>query len=62
MAEDLKKGNIFTTFKEEMDSFVDNAINWRLRNGAQCYGKRKNSFYGIRTNRKEGSQRLRQQG
>jgi len=41
-----KKGNIFTAFKEEMDSFVDDAINRRLGAGAQYYGKRKSSFYG----------------
>mmetsp|Transcript_26467 Transcript_26467/g.52725 ORF Transcript_26467/g.52725 Transcript_26467/m.52725 type:complete len:161 (-) Transcript_26467:150-632(-) len=41
-----KKGNFFTNFKDELDSFVDDAINRRLGNGAQYYGKRKSSFYG----------------
>jgi len=41
-----KKGNFFSNFKDELDSFVDDAINRRLGNGAQYYGKRKSAFYG----------------
>jgi hypothetical protein len=40
-----KKG-FFGKFFEELDSFVDDATNRRLGNGAAFYGKRKSAFYG----------------
>lgn len=40
-----KKG-FLGKFFEELDSFVDDATNRRLGNGAAFYGKRKSAFYG----------------
>jgi hypothetical protein len=41
-----KKKGFFSNFFDELDSFVDDATNRRLGNGAAFYGKRKSSFYG----------------
>ena len=44
-----KKGGFFgavSNFLVELDSFVDDATQRRLGNGAAYYGKRKSSFYG----------------
>lgn len=37
---------LFDNFFKELDSFIDDATNRRLGNGAAFYGKRKSSFYG----------------
>jgi hypothetical protein len=38
--------DLFDNFFKELDSFIDDATNRRLGNGAAFYGKRKSSFYG----------------
>jgi len=35
-----------SNFMEEVDSFIDDATNRRMGNGAAFYGKRKSEFYG----------------
>ena len=41
-----KISKFFKGLGEEIDAFADDAVNHRLGNGSQYYGKRKSAFYG----------------